>query len=484
MSAKAARFVLARLWRQPRLKLALPTGATPLGLYKNLVKMGKTGQVNFKNIISFNLDEYWALPASDPGSYRYFMGQHLFRALKLKDGQTRLPDGCAHDANKAGRDYEKAIKQAGGLDLAILGIGTNGHIGFNEPGTPFDSRTHLTKLAAETRRANAKHFHGRPTPTHAITMGLGTIMEAKKILLLASGMNKARALADAIEGKVTTSLPASILQWHPDVTVIIDGKAAADLKYNYRSPLLFTEGDIELLGKNDLPAGKKAIVISPHPDDASISLGGTLAALTKNNHVFIAIMTSGYRGALDGHKREEIIKIRENEAKIEAKILGCRTILLRADFYDARDQERALRLDIGKTAQIFKKIKPDMIFLPNAKDRHPTHCLSRQTALAALDRYQKDGGKTVQLWEFEGPWSMFSEGDFNAIFAYDEKIMNKKMAAISSQTSQINRTRFDVAAKALARLRATVVPEQALVGYGAKPPRLGKYFELFAVGSR
>ena len=480
LSAKAARFVLAQMWRQPELVLALPTGNTPIGLYRKLASSYKSGQVDFKNITTFNLDEYWGVKRGSRASYHAYMRKHLFSQVNIKKNRAHLPPAMAANPEAASRDYEQAIKASGGVDLAVLGIGSNGHIGFNEPGTAFDSRTHLARLSEATRRQNAEHFSKVPVPTHALTMGLGTIMESKKIVLLASGASKAEAVAMALEGKIDTATPASILQWHPDVTFIIDEAAAAKLKHSYRSPLLFTEGDIELLTEHDLPRHKKVAVVSPHPDDASISLGGIIYALSRQNQVHIVIATTGYRSVVNGLKPQAVIAIREQEAKLESKVLGAKPVFLRAEFYDARASEPAMSRDTARLARHFKKIKPDIVFLPSRKDRHPTHRASRQVALAALA--QAGNKKSVQLWEFEGPWSMFSEGDFNTIFTYDDKIMKRQLQSISLQRSQIARTRFDIAAQSLARLRATIVPEQALVGYGACPPKLGKYFELFFVG--
>jgi len=483
MSAKAARFVLAQLWRKPNAVLGFATGETPIGMYKQLVRAHEQGRADFGHVTTFNLDEYWGLSQNDPNGYHHFMSQYLFKKVNVPLSQIHLPPGRAEDAEEASREYEQLIKKAGGIDVQVLGIAPNGHIGFNEPGTPFDSRTHLAKLSAETRRKNAVHFNKKPVPSHAITMGLGTIMEAKKIVLLASGKEKAHAVADAIEGKVTTRVPASVLQWHPDVTVILDEAAASRLQSNYRSPLLFAEGDIELLTAPDLPEGKQIMVISPHPDDASISLGGIIGSLSKRNKVHVVIMTTGYRSVVDGKDIAHIIKTREQEAESESRVLRSKPIFLRAAFYDSHDTEKAVVRDARELERHIRRIKPDIVFLPNSKDKHPTHKLSREVARRSLEHWRSTSTRQLELWEFEGPWSQFSEGDFNTIFAFGEVVMKKKMHAISLQKSQIERTRFDIAAKALAELRGALVPEQALVGYGAKAPKLGKYFELFHVSS-
>jgi len=481
MSAKAARFVLAQLWRNPKLVLGAATGATPVGFYKELVAAYQRKQADFKQVVTFNLDEYLGLSPDDSGSYHQYMRRHLFSKVAIPRENQHLPQPDAHDPNQACEAYEQLIREAGGIGVQLLGIAPNGHIGFNEPGTPFGSRTHVTELTSATRAKNAKYFASKRTPAHAITMGLATIMEARRIVLLASGKEKARAIAQALEARVTTAVPASILQWHPNVTVILDAAAASQLTKNYQSLLTFHEGDVELLRQDDLPAGERIAVISPHPDDASISLGGVIAGLAKKNQVHIVVMTAGYRSVVNGTSAQAVTKIREAEAKKESKILGTRAHFLHAAFYDDKHLQRALLADTKKLAALFGRIKPTMVLVPQRNDRHPTHRTSREVALASLDRYEHKSKQHVALWSYEGLWSLFAENEFNTIFAYGSELMKKKRAAIAAQKSQITRTRFDVAAEALARLRAAIVPEQALVGYGAKAPKLGTYFELFDV---
>lgn len=481
MSAKAARFVLAQLWHKSNLVLGLATGATPIGMFKKLIEAHKQGRADFSSVTTFNLDEYLGIPPKDAESYYTFMNKNLFNSINAKAENIHLLNGIADDPNQECFRYEQMIKNAGGIDLQILGLGPNAHLGFNEPGTSFDSRTHLIKLTPSTRNKNDKYFKNRHTPSNALTMGLSTIMGAKKTLLLASGKDKAKAIAEAIEGNVRTQVPASILQWHQDATVIIDEDAASKLERDYSSPLLFADGDVEVLTKQDLPEKKKIVVISPHPDDASISMGGMISELAKKNKVHIVITTSGYRSVVSETKMQDVIAIREKEAKAESKILGTIPYFLQAKFYDAKDIDKAINQDIKKLSAFFKKIKPDIVFVPQVNDKHPTHKLSREVALKSLLSYNKKSKSSVSIWGYEGLWSIFAEGDFNTIFAFDEKVMKQKMKAIASQKSQVQRTRFDVAAKSLAQLRAAIVPEQALVGYGAKAPKLPKYIELFSV---
>lgn len=481
MSDSAARFVLAHLWRKPDVVLGLPTGATPIGMYERLAAAHKKGMADFSRVTTFNLDEYAGLSDKDTDSFHHFMDHHLFNHVNIRKKNVYVPNGRARDLADECEQYEAAIKAAGRIDVQVLGIAPNGHIGFNEPGTPFAERTHVATLSPHTRKKNAKHFRDGQVPERAITMGLGTIMEAKKILLIASGVAKAEAVKETVEGRVRKEVPASLLQWHPDVTLIIDEAAASKLERDYASPLLFGEGDVEVLTESDVPSGAYVTVVSPHPDDASISMGALLAALAKKNRVHVVVVTAGYRSVVDGMRPEEVARIREKEAREESKVLGAIPVFLRAEFYDSKDEREALRRDTARLAAVFGRTKPDLLFVPHERDQHPTHRTSREIALDALAKHQGQTKKDVAIYGYEGLWSLFSEGEFNTVFAYDESLMKKKLKAILAQKSQLSRTRFDVAAKSLARLRASIVPEQALVGYGARAPKLGKYFELFHV---
>ena len=234
MSKLAAKMIADAIRSKPNLVLGLATGETPIGCYRELVRMHKEEGLDFSQVVTFNLDEYLGLPPSHEQSYHYFMYVNLFNHINIKKENIHIPNGVAENVEEHCREYERMIKEAGGIDLQLLGIGRNGHIGFNEPGSPFDSRTRVVKLAEMTRRDNARFFKSiDEVPTHAITMGLATIMEAKKIILIASGKNKADAIAKSVEGPKTTAVPASILQDHPDCTFIIDKDAASKLKGSY-----------------------------------------------------------------------------------------------------------------------------------------------------------------------------------------------------------------------------------------------------------
>ena len=221
LSIKAAAIIAAQILKKPSSVLGLATGSSPIGTYQELIKMNKSGIIDFSEIKTVNLDEYIGLSSTDPNSYFYFMKDNLFNHINIKEGSFHLPPGVSDNAEKSCDDYEKLIESLGGIDLQLLGIGTNGHIAFNEPGENFPPKTHVVKLAEATIDANARFYDSRDeVPKTAITMGIGTIMKARSILLIASGANKMDILKKALYGSVAPEIPASVLQYHGDLTVV------------------------------------------------------------------------------------------------------------------------------------------------------------------------------------------------------------------------------------------------------------------------
>jgi len=338
--------------------LGLPTGSTPVGLYRELIRMHKIEGLDFSKVITFNLDEYYPLDCTHPQSYRRWMRETFFDHINIPDNQINIPDGTlAFDKiEEFCINYEKKIRQAGGLDLQLLGIGRTGHMGFNEPGSTRHSRTRLATLDAVTRRDAAQAFFGEENvPLRALTMGVGTIMDARKVILMAYGEHKAPIVAKALEGPVSENVTASFLQEHQDATYILDQAASKslsaidrpwavgpvswndtlirkavielslktgkgllklsddDFREHELYELLREHGPASVLGLKvfkqlmdticNEPAGtvkKTILVFSPHPDDDVISMGGTLIRLVEQGHkVFVAYMTSGNIAVFD-----------------------------------------------------------------------------------------------------------------------------------------------------------------------------------------
>lgn len=362
-AARHAALLIERLIRQNNAfdrstVLGLATGSTPVTLYRELIRLHREAGLDFSRVITFNLDEYWPMQSDDLHSYHRFMRQMLFDHVNILPENIHIPSGTvpAERIEEYCLEYERAIRRAGGLDLQILGIGRTGHIGFNEPGSTRHSRTRLVTLDAVTRRDAAASFFGEQNvPFRALTMGVGTILEARQILLLAFGEHKAQIVRQAVEGEVSEKLPASFLQQHPDATFLLDAAAASELTAIRRPwvvgpcrwtteltrravlwlaqqsgkpllkltdedfcqhalyELLREHGPAESLGRRVFedrlatlcpkPAGEQTRTIlcfSPHPDDDVISMGGTLIKLVEQGHrVHVAYMTTGNVAVFD-----------------------------------------------------------------------------------------------------------------------------------------------------------------------------------------
>ena len=220
-----AKTFISTIKNNPTCVLGLATGSSPIGVYQKLIEANKKGIISFKNVTTFNLDEYVGLDENNKQSYRYFMNDNLFNHIDISKNNTHVPCGIGDYENSA-KKYDNEIEKSGGIDLQILGIGSDGHIAFNEPGTSFDSLTHVTDLAKSTIEDNSRFFNSiEEVPTKAVTMGLTSIMKAKKIVLIATGTNKANAIKELINGEISEDLPCSILKTHPDVTIYVDAEA-------------------------------------------------------------------------------------------------------------------------------------------------------------------------------------------------------------------------------------------------------------------
>lgn len=234
MSIEAAKQVSSLIKIKPDAVIGFATGSSPLGLYQELVRMHKEEGLDFSKVISFNLDEYIGLPPSHPESYHYFMWQNLFKYININPSNVHIPMGMVENVEMFCNWYEEKIISFGGIDLQILGIGSNGHIAFNEPGSSLGSRTRIKTLGEKTRLDNSRFFNNLDqVPKYAITMGVGTILESKRLLLLANGLNKAEAIKATVEGPITAMIPATIVQLHRYTTIIVDKDAASKLNGEY-----------------------------------------------------------------------------------------------------------------------------------------------------------------------------------------------------------------------------------------------------------
>jgi len=348
-----------------RCVLGLATGSTPLGIYRELIRRHQAGEVDFARVITFNLDEYYPMPPDSPHSYRRYMWENLFAHVNIRPERVHIPDGSVPRERVAEHcaAYERAIAEAGGIDLQLLGIGKSGHIGFNEPGSSQDSRTGLVTLDTVTRKDAAADFFGEDNvPREAITMGVATILGAREIALIATGEHKAEIVARAVEGEVSPDVAGTFLQRHDNATAYLDLAAAAELTRiktpwvlssvewtpelteraavwlaeqtgkallkltardyaeHHLSPLLAKHGAPgpinglvfnrlrdKIRGRRRLPSRKPVLVFSPHPDDDVISMGGVLRKLWENeNAIVVAYMTSGNIAVFDHDVRRHL----------------------------------------------------------------------------------------------------------------------------------------------------------------------------------
>lgn len=251
MSSAAASIIAGEINRKPRFILGLDVSDTLIGTYRELGNLTKRGKLDFSRVTTFNLDEYLGVPPTHTHSCRHFMNINFFKNVNLDGRNINIPNGLTRDPQLMCGEYEKLLKEVAGIDLQLLGIGRDGHIGFNEPGSSLTSRTRIKTLTEETVKEISKSFRkGETVPKFAITMGVGTIMEAKKCILLASGKRKADVLVKAIEGPITSTLPASILQLHPNMIIIADKEASVNLKqkkyYQYVEKMTREIGDAQI----------------------------------------------------------------------------------------------------------------------------------------------------------------------------------------------------------------------------------------------
>jgi glucosamine-6-phosphate deaminase len=392
--------------------LGLATGSTPIGVYRELIRMHEEGDLSFADVVTFNLDEYFPMPKDSIHSYHRFMWENLFSRIDIKPENVHIPPGDVPraDVADAAQRYELEIRRAGGVDFQILGIGKTGHIGFNEPGSGADSRTRLVTLDTVTRRDAAADFFGEEfVPREAITMGVATILDAREIAIIATGEHKAGIVQRAVEGDVDVEVAATFLQGHPNTTFYVDRAAAAELT-RIKTPWLLDEvqwtqdlivravmwlsqrtgkailkltqrdyadarmsslvakigspGDVngtvfnalgaKIRGKSKLPVGRKIICFSPHPDDDVISMGGILRKLTENdNDIIVAYMTSGNIAVFDHDVRRYVDYLQRLAA--EGLIDSARVDSLVGRVNECLERKRPGEVDI-KEIQDIKRI--------------------------------------------------------------------------------------------------------------------------------
>lgn len=472
VASLAAIVVLNRLLEKPALTLGVAAGETPTGLYREVARAHRALRVDLGAVRVFHLDEYLGVGPDHPLSFVRQLRERLLGRVTIPRESVHFLRGDAKDPEAECARYEEAIRAAGGIDLQVIGIGRNGHVAFNEPGSSFASRTRVVRLSSATRRANG----GAAVPPRALSLGLGTILESRSLLLLATGLDKAGAVAAAVEGDLDERCPASCLRIHPDVTAILDSEAASRLT---RSGPIEEEAPLTLFEGRTLPRGQRVAMISPHPDDTSISCGGLVAEWSGVSRVTSVVMTNGHHADIPGKSRRERIAIRKAEARREGEILGARVAFPKLDFYDAGNA--VIGSDASAMRDLLESLDPDVVILPSPTDRHPAHrtchCITRE----AVRRLLSGGGRRrrIELWHFEGPWRVFERDEFNTVVALGSRAEAMKERAIRAHASQVGRKRYDLAARGLATFRAVTVPESKLSRFGKSLAFPGKTCELY-----
>jgi glucosamine-6-phosphate deaminase len=523
--------------------LGLATGSTPLGVYRELIRRHHAGEVDFARVITFNLDEYYPMSPESPRSYRRYMWENFFNEVNIRPDQVHIPAGDTPRERlaEACAAYERAIADAGGIDFQLLGIGQSGHIGFNEPGSAADSRTRLVTLDTLTRRTAAADFFGEDNvPREAITMGVATIIEAREIALVATGEHKASIVRRAVEGDPSPDVAATYLQGHPNATVYLDLAAAAELTRigtpwllgpvewtptmteravvwlaertgkailkltagdyaeHHLSPLLAKagaagpiNGDVfnrlrdRIRGRRKLPARRRVLVFSPHPDDDVISMGGILRKLWENeNTIVVAYMTSGniavfdhdvrrhldfaeraatllgadsaavaslHRavlahferkepGAVDLAEVQELKRfIRESEAIAALESVGLPASaarFLNLPFYRTGEvRKRPVGdEDVGLVRRLLEDVRPDFVFVAgDLSDPHGTHRMCKLAIDRALDGYTATG---PEVWLYRGAWQEWAITEADVLVPLSQDELRAKTMAIFKHQSQ------------------------------------------------
>jgi glucosamine-6-phosphate deaminase len=529
--------------------LGLATGSTPIGVYRELIRMYRAGEVDFSNVVTFNLDEYYPMPRESIHSYHRYMWENFFDQIGIPPENVHIPPGdVPRDGVEAAcAEYEARIREAGGIDFQILGIGKTGHIGFNEPGSGRGSRTRLVALDTITRRDAAADFFGEDSvPMEAITMGVATILEAREIALIATGEHKAVVVRRAVEGEINPDVAATYLQEHPNATFYVDRAAAAELtriktpwvvgevqwtrpleiqaviwlsqetgksilkldaldyrehhlssllaRYGSAGPLngeVFNTLLSKIRGKSRLPAGKRIIMFSPHPDDDVISAGGILNKLHQNgNEILVAYQTSGNIAVFDHEVRRYLDFIRRFDRDFSVDGVKVPTLLRRVEeflavkqpgqvdipevltlkksireaeavsgiqtFGMSRDQACFLNLPFYQTGKVRKEEigprdveivldlleekRPDYVFVAgDLSDPHGTHRMCLEAVEAALARYS---GEQPEVWYYRGAWQEWSVAEADVLVPMSEEELKQKILAIYKHQSQKDKAPF------------------------------------------
>jgi len=459
---KLVTFLLAAVAEKPDLILCIFAGTPAFGVYRLLVERARSELVDFSRVRFIVFDELVTGTGAAP--FRAVLDERLFVPLAIPPENIISYNPARNPASEAARIGSQLA--VAGIDIALLSADSRGHIGFHVTGSSLESTAGLVPVENQKRWGAAQAF----------SLGLADLSKASRVLLFASGRNLAEIVQRLTEGTFDPSVPISVLQRHGNVTLVADTGAMSRIEREERIRGFYS--GFFIMDAQSVPVGRRVLVVSPHPDDAPISLGGTMSMLSQGNRVVTAVMTTGHRSFIYGTQRGERIAIREAEVVKESRFLGVEPRFLRLPFYDSNYD--ISQKDRDQFVALLAELDPDWIFTPHLKDTHPAHIASRRIAIESLQSYLSGTHKSVEVWNYEGPWALFNRGDFNTIVSVPRVAFDRKLQAIRAHESQVARTPYDVAAESLARLRSALVPESELAGFGALPPRLDAWMELFS----
>jgi glucosamine-6-phosphate deaminase len=459
MEQKLVTLLLAAVEDKPDLIVSVFAGTPAFGAYRLLVERARAELVDFSGVRFVVFDEL--VRPSAP--FRAVLEERLFGPLSIP-AKNVIAFNPTHNHEDERARIANWLSVAG-IDIALLSVDSRGHIGFHVTGSDLESRAGIISVPNRERWGAEKAF----------SLGLADLRTAARILLFAAGRNLAEIVQRLMEGSFDPAIPISVLQRHENVTLIADRGALSGIERKER--ISGFHSGLFIMDAQSVPQDRRVLIVSPHPDDAPISLGGTMAMLSPRCRVVTAVMTTGHRSFIYGTQRGERIAIREGEVMKESRILGAEPRFLRLPFYDSNYE--VSERDIGALLALVEELDPDWVFMPHVRDSHPAHIASRRIAAETLRRFLARTQKTIEVWNFEGPWALFNRGDFNTIVTVPRLPFEHKLQAIRAHESQVARTPYDVAAESLGRLRAALVPESELAGFGARPPRLDAWLELF-----
>lgn len=415
--------------------LGLPTGSTPLLTYKYLIKFNQQKLVSFQNVITFNMDEYVNLDSNHEQSYSYFMYNNFFNYIDIKKKNINLLNGNANNLKLECLNYENKIKSYGGIDLFLCGIGSDGHIAFNEPGSSFESETRIKTLCEETIIDNSRFFQDPSlVPKRALTVGLKTISNANEIIIMANGFKKANAIRECIEGFVSNQFTCTIAQMHKKAIVIIDEKATNELKvktYNYYKNL---QKNLDLFGdpiKDNVSEiinhDDKIIITAPHPDDDIIGCGGIMQLFPNKSNVKICYMSNG-SGGVKNKKTNRI-----NEAISSIKILGYnkeQIITPLLPFYH-KDNREVTKQDYKIIENMLNFEEPKHLFICGDSDPNKTHDKCYQI----LEK-SKYPDSIKYIWIYKSAWGKWKKNEENVVIYLNKNLLENKLLAMDMHFSQ------------------------------------------------